>query len=1527
MRNPKTSMRMWNQKWFVLLLTAVLILTVCFAITLAAQENDAVAVQSTTISGKQTITKASEFPLVLQDGADVTLQGPLDIDYRTNYGQSPITIAEGASVTITISGKVTLRGANARLETAARAAINVPESASLVIRGAHDNRKDDSGNALSAPIDSLTVYGGNAANGRDGTDAGYSLTNPSSDSFTWFGGGAAAAIGGNGGAGGTGGVNKVSKNTYWSDDPIVLQKQSDGTWYIDHTFSINDSGSYYSVYSKAATSGAVGQSAGKISVVGYLTLNGQGGAPAKGGIGGCGEQSRFISNVTIKNVKYTSDGSLVPLDLYIAGDGGGGGGLAAPFIGSGGAGGAGGGAGGVGGGGYTIFTYAGRLDPYMSGTNLAGGAGGGGGWPNGGGGAGGTGCGVDASTSKSSYGFGSSDNYASIVVALKKAGKDIQLSDITDPIRGGDGGAVGASGANGQNGYPMRYESEGLTHYNDAITTQVGGGGIGAGGRYATDGGSTGTVGSGGQAGAGKTDPSPWNKDFIISTSVKMPLTGVSSTGSYTDPFIHESYKNSDATDRWSSGHTTCFGDGDGYYAKSSSLKGKLPNVIYDLRDCYVRYASSPTYTCEGGTCGTAHTYNGGKHTPTLYGTNGLVSSLGYYESNDEGNYLVHNFWFVMSAGGTDATEWKNSVQISDRSDLVNCPGKVVIAGVYADYEDMTAHYSEILDALLNSGNTHRSSNDKGNQTAKWMIVGSLEKELDIQKATIDYFVIGAKGTLNAKNSYTDILREDDAYSKYAMVSDLLDLKAGSAFTSSDMDTTMWYQSHQYSVELAELAAKATIKWTVVSPDGNADSSALTGSGVTAKTFQTAAPGMYTVTLDLSDMTNFTDMRATVYLFIRQQLTVTITGTLHPGCVLTAELGNLPEDVLQKITYVWAHNGTAFTASEGTFNGGTFLPSYSHFGEPVTVTVTYDASITDQQKSPYIAATSGGVTLSHDFGTDATHNGFCHIKLANGSFCGEYQQPDMEDCYDENDNWYPLCHIKNAGQLFYFAALVNGDSTHVHTNTGTLSAMPNAAGVLEANIDLLANNPNAVNGAAEWTPIGNTATLNGDNLLTAGGFTGEFNGNGKTISNLSITIPKSCMGLFAYISTGANIHDFTVTGKIAPTGKNNLGGDTGIGGVVGHASGGKVSGVVSDVTITGNQLYHVGGIIGTSRSGDFVLEKSINRGDITLTNSGDSIGGLAGYFSGKMTYCANVGNVTVDWGSSNTSAFLVGGAIGQSGSATFTSCFTYGSLTGTRSGYTKTDSAKYTRAFGMFAGQAGVDTTFHSCTAQNDRVTLNGITSPDVAYTIGHKLGTNQVTNAMPSAGFASGIACYLLNGNTSGDGNVWRLNIDNGNGPEAYPHLQSTATDDIVYYRSDDTYSNDPEKISVTITWGAMEFYYTVGRWNPETHAYEGTNVGWSATAGAGDLSVQNDSNVALNVAFVFTPDTAFDPYGLTGSFRRADSTAVDAAKRIDKGTNLSVTLTLQSLYPKVLETTTGTTQLGNLTIRLTTITGGGNG
>ena len=182
---------------------------------------------------------------------------------------------------------------------------------------------------------------------------------------------------------------------------------------------------------------------------------------------------------------------------------------------------------------------------------------------------------------------------------------------------------------------------------------------------------------------------------------------------------------------------------------------------------------------------------------------------------------------------------------------------------------------------------------------------------------------------------------------------------------------------------------------------------------------------------------------------------------------------------------------------------------------------------------------------------------------------------------------------------------------------------------------------------------------------------------------------------------------------------------------------------------------------------------------------------------------------------------------------------------------------------------------------------------------------------------FVGGEVCYLVNSKTStGDKALWKQDIDNGKTPyDQYPVFDA----DPVYFRSDSTYSNDPERISVTLSWGDMEFEYDIGTWEPNTHTYVGG--GWSAakTDGA-KLSVSNESNVSLQVQFSFAADSALSSCGLTGSFGGV-STGVN--HRMAPNASISTSLNLDSKAPDSIKNA-GKKNLGSITVRLTTLGGG---
>jgi hypothetical protein len=177
----------------------------------------------------------------------------------------------------------------------------------------------------------------------------------------------------------------------------------------------------------------------------------------------------------------------------------------------------------------------------------------------------------------------------------------------------------------------------------------------------------------------------------------------------------------------------------------------------------------------------------------------------------------------------------------------------------------------------------------------------------------------------------------------------------------------------------------------------------------------------------------------------------------------------------------------------------------------------------------------------------------------------------------------------------------------------------------------------------EWTPIGNASTP----------FSGVFDGNGFTISNLTVTATQSYVGLFGY-STGvirglklANV-TIDVSGPID--------GPIYAGAVVGSSTGTltsieTLSGSVEARARAANTGY-VGGIVGVNFNGGSTFTGIINR--VSVLGIANALGGVVGYSSNHLSIynSTNYGNIQ------GTS--YVGGIVGQSYSLTLTNLTNHG---------------------------------------------------------------------------------------------------------------------------------------------------------------------------------------------------------------------------------------------------------------------------
>ncbi len=221
-------------------------------------------------------------------------------------------------------------------------------------------------------------------------------------------------------------------------------------------------------------------------------------------------------------------------------------------------------------------------------------------------------------------------------------------------------------------------------------------------------------------------------------------------------------------------------------------------------------------------------------------------------------------------------------------------------------------------------------------------------------------------------------------------------------------------------------------------------------------------------------------------------------------------------------------------------------------------------------------------------------------------------------------------------------------------------------------------------GESNWTAVGTSSNR----------YTGTFDGNGKTISGLTINTSESYIGLIGYLGSGgvvqnlklvdANIKSTTdyvgavvgynhgtvtncsVSGKVE--GARNTGGVMGV-----NYYTGAVTACCSTASVTGSGNY-TGGVMGAFVFVAVISFVSSGFFSVSVNNTGGVMG--SNNSSGTVTACYSTGKVE---GSGN----YTGGVVGTNYSGTFTACYwssdtTAGIGSGRSSDVTKVDGTTVT---------------------------------------------------------------------------------------------------------------------------------------------------------------------------------------------------------------------------------------------------------
>ena len=139
--------------------------------------------------------------------------------------------------------------------------------------------------------------------------------------------------------------------------------------------------------------------------------------------------------------------------------------------------------------------------------------------------------------------------------------------------------------------------------------------------------------------------------------------------------------------------------------------------------------------------------------------------------------------------------------------------------------------------------------------------------------------------------------------------------------------------------------------------------------------------------------------------------------------------------------------------------------------------------------------------------------------------------------------------------------------------------------------------------------------LTGTDFAPIPTFGGIFEGQGHTISGLSLTGSGNVRGLFRYIQPSGVVRDLSVEGWIDPTDRKNT-----LGGIAGSNQG-LLSNCSFHGTVRGAD--YIGGLVGTNESTGQIINCTFS-GAVTGEHY---VGGIAGQNGGSIIRCANSGSI------------------------------------------------------------------------------------------------------------------------------------------------------------------------------------------------------------------------------------------------------------------------------------------------------------
>jgi hypothetical protein len=297
---------------------------------------------------------------------------------------------------------------------------------------------------------------------------------------------------------------------------------------------------------------------------------------------------------------------------------------------------------------------------------------------------------------------------------------------------------------------------------------------------------------------------------------------------------------------------------------------------------------------------------------------------------------------------------------------------------------------------------------------------------------------------------------------------------------------------------------------------------------------------------------------------------------------------------------------------------------------------------------------------------------------------------------------------------------------------------------------------------SNWTPIGTDTAP----------FTGSYDGNGKTISNLTINVPtKDEQGLFGWIGVTAIVKNVGLV-NCSIVGTSALV----VGGVVRYNYG-----TVQNCYVSGNVsgYQEVGGVVGANYG---TVQYCYTTGTIYGIVI---VGGVVGENGGTVQYCYSTGNISQNYS----------GGVAGSNSGIVQYCYATGTISGNYAG-------------GVVGSNSG---TVQYCYA-------TGNISGNSSHTTGGVVGS--LTNDNPSSIEATVKNCVALNPDVSGSGTYIGRVLGSLSTSDGTPTLANNyGRSDMQKNGGSTTWTNigltDQDGASVTSSnWGTESWWTTDSNW-----------------------------------------------------------------------------------------------------------------